>query len=199
MTPAHRARLLRRGLQLEYLTLVWNFVGTAIAITAGISAHSVALAGFGLDSAIEIAASLIVIWHLRGIHNGRERTALRSISIAFFALAAYVSVQSAGALWFGMRPGASLCGMVWLALTCAAMLALSAGKHVTGTQLGNQVLRTEARVTLVDAWLAGSVLLGMALNARFGWWWADPAAGFVIVFYGIVEGRHAWVEANAPR
>ena len=162
---AHRAHLLRLGLLLEYLTLVWSVVGTAIAIAAAIPAHSVALAGFGLDSAVEIGASLIVIWHLRAMHKDRERAALRAISLAFFALAAYIAVQSANALWFGARPGTSLLGKVWLALTCAAMLALAAAKHAAGTQLGNQVLKTEARVTLVDACLAGSVLLGLALNA----------------------------------
>jgi divalent metal cation (Fe/Co/Zn/Cd) transporter len=77
------------------------------------------------------------------------------------------------------------------------MLALAAGKNTTGNQLNNQVLKTEARVTLIDAYLAGSVLLGLGLNSLFGWWWADPLAGLVIVFYGFVESYHAWTEANS--
>lgn len=85
---------------------------------------------------------------------------------------------------------------MWLAVTFAAMLGLAAGKHRVGSKLNNQVLKTEARVTLVDACLAGSVLLGLVLNSLFGWWWADPLAGVVIVFYGILEGCHAWKEAN---
>lgn len=87
--------LLRRGLLLEYITLGWNVVGTVIVIAAAIAAHSVALAGFGLDSLVEIGASVVVVWHLRGIHKGREGVALRSISIAFFALAIYIAALSA--------------------------------------------------------------------------------------------------------
>lgn len=196
-TSAYRASLLRRGLLLEYLTLAWNICGTVVALVAAIPARSVALAGFGLDSAVEIGASLVVVWHLRGIHRGRERTALRSISIAFFILATYVAAQSAYALRFEVHPVASWPGMGWLALTCAAMFALAAGKHATGAALGNEVLKTEARVTRVDALLAASVLIGLALNAGFGWWWADSAAGLVIVCYGVIEGRHAWAEASA--
>jgi divalent metal cation (Fe/Co/Zn/Cd) transporter len=189
--------LLRRGLFLEYVTLGWNLVGTVIVIAAAIEANSVALAGFGLDSVVEIGASTVVIWQLRGIHDHREQIALRFISVAFFALAIYILAQSAHTLWFHVHPGTSPLGIVWLALTFAAMLALAAGKHTTGTQLNNQVLKTEARVTLIDAYLAGSVLLGLVLNAAFGWWWADPLAGLVIVFYGLLEGYHAWIEANA--
>jgi divalent metal cation (Fe/Co/Zn/Cd) transporter len=81
---------------------------------------------------------------------------------------------------------------VWLALTCLAMLALAYGKARTGAALGNPVLQTEARVTVVDAYLAGAVLVGLVLNALLGWWWADPLAGLVIVYYGIKEGWHAW-------
>ena len=189
--------LLRRGLLLEYITLGWNVVGTVIVIAAAIVAHSVALAGFGLDSLVEIGASTVVVWHLRGIHDRRERVALRLISIAFFALAIYILAQSTYSLWLRVHPSTSPLGIVWLAFTFAVMLALAAGKHTTGTKLNNQVLKTEARVTLIDAYLAGAVLLGLALNALLGWWWADPLAGLVIVFYGLLEGRHAWIEANA--
>ena len=86
--------LLRRGILLEYITLGWNVVGAAIVIFAAIIARSVALAGFGLDSLVEICASTVVIWQLRGIHDKREQRALRLISIAFFALAAYILAQS---------------------------------------------------------------------------------------------------------
>jgi len=188
--------LLRRGLHLEYITLGWNVVGTVVVIVAAIAAHSVALAGFGLDSLVEIGASTVVIWQLRGIHDKREKRALRLIGVAFFALAIYILSQSAHTLLLREHPSSSPLGILWLALTLAAMLALAAGKHTTGTALDNQVLQTEARVTLVDAYLAGSVLLGLVLNTLFRWWWADPLAGLVIVFYGFREGYHAWREAQ---
>jgi divalent metal cation (Fe/Co/Zn/Cd) transporter len=186
------ARLLKRGLLLEYLTLGWNVVGTVIVVAAAVAAHSVALAGFGLDSLIEIFASLVVVWQLKGIHQDRERPALRLIGAAFLLLAAYVLVQSARTLLTAARPASSPAGIAWLAATLVAMLLLAWGKHRTGTRLGNRVLLTEGRVTLVDAYLAAAVLAGLVLNALLGWWWADPLAGLVIVYYGAKEGWAAW-------
>ena len=190
-------KLLRRGLLLEYITLGWNVVGTVVVVVAAIAAHSVALAGFGVDSLIEVGASTVVIWQLKNTHNRqREQRALRLIAVSFFALAIYILAQSAHTLMLQIHPNTSMLGIGWLALTLAVMLALAAGKHKIGTQLDNLVLKTEARVTLVDAYLAGAVLLGLVLNSLLGWWRADPMAGLVIVFYGFVEGRHAWREAS---
>jgi divalent metal cation (Fe/Co/Zn/Cd) transporter len=186
------ATLLRRGLRLEYATLGWNVVGVGIVIAAAVAARSVALAGFGLDSLIEIFASVIVVWQLKGVNEDRERRALRLIGGAFFALAIYVFVQAAYVLVLQARPGTSLPGILWLAATLVAMLLLASGKRATGAHLGNAVLMTEAHVTLIDAYLAGAVLIGLVLNALFGWWWADPLAGLVIVYYGVKEGYAAW-------
>jgi divalent metal cation (Fe/Co/Zn/Cd) transporter len=190
-------RLLTRGLRLEYVTLVWNVVGAVVVVAAAMEAGSVALAGFGLDSAIEIFASLVVIWQLTDVDQGRERQALRLIGVAFVVLAAYVLVQAVAALISGARATPSPLGMVWLTATLLVMLLLAWGKHVTGKQLGNVVLTTEARVTLIDALLAAAVLAGLLLNAAFGWWWADPVAGLIIVYYGLVEGRAAWQSSAA--
>ncbi len=184
--------LIRRGLRLEYVTLGWNVVGAVVVLAAAWRSRSVALAGFGLDSLIEIFASVVVVWQLRNIGHEREGTALRLIGGAFFALALYVAAQSTYTLITRSHPERSPLGMAWLAATLAAMLLLAWGKLVTGRQLGNAVLLTEARVTLVNALLAGAVLAGLALNALFGWWWADPLAALVIVYYGIKEGRQAW-------
>jgi divalent metal cation (Fe/Co/Zn/Cd) transporter len=196
INSARSGDLLRRGLLLEYTTLAWNVVGTVVIVAAAIKARSVALAGFGLDSLIEIFASMIVVWQLKGTQERRERTALRSVAGAFVALAVYVLVQSAYTLATGVRPAPSISGMIWLALTVAAMLLLAGGKHVTGRQLGNPVLMTEARVTLVDAYLAAAVLVGVGLNGALGWWWADPVSGLVVVYYGFHEAREAWHHAR---
>jgi divalent metal cation (Fe/Co/Zn/Cd) transporter len=185
-------RLLRRGLRLEYLTLGWNVIGSVVVIVAAVAARSVALTGFGLDPLIEIFASVVVVWQLTGVSQARERQALRLIGGAFFALALYILGQSAVVLVAQAHPRHSGPGIVWLAATLAAMLLLSYGKRITGRQLGNAVLTTEARVTLIDAYLAAAVLVGLILNALAGWWWADPLAGLVIVYYGIREGRTAW-------
>jgi len=121
--------------------------------------------------------------------------ALKLIGTAFLLLAAYVLAQSLWTLWANVYPATSPLSIAWLVATLAAMLLLAWGKLVTGRQLGIPVLTAEARVTLIDAALAGAVLLGVGLNALFGWWWADPLAGLVIVYYGLKVGRAAWKHA----
>jgi divalent metal cation (Fe/Co/Zn/Cd) transporter len=186
--PVRRA-LLRRGFALEYATLAWNVVGIAVLAVAAVAARSVALAGFGLDSLIEIAASTVVIWELAGTGEERQRRGLRLIGAAFAALAAYLLVQSTVVLAAGYHPRHSVPGIIWTAVTAAAMFALAAGKARTGAALDNPVLRTEGRVTMIDGILATAVLAGLVLNATLGWWWADPAAGYVLVFYAAREVR----------
>jgi divalent metal cation (Fe/Co/Zn/Cd) transporter len=187
--PVRRSCLLRRGLRLEYATLAWNVVGVAVLAWAALSAHSVALAGFGLDSLIEIGASTVVVWELTGTGEDRQRRALRMIGGAFALLAAYLAVQSTVVLVTGHHAGRSVAGILWTGVTAAVMFALAFGKARTGAALNNLVLRTEGRVTCIDAILASAVLVGLALNAAFGWWWADPAAGYVLVYYALREAR----------
>jgi hypothetical protein len=190
MAPdAPRAALLRRGFVLEYVTLAWNVAGIIILAIAAVSARSVALAGFGLDSLIEIGASAVVIWELSGTGEDRQRRGLRLIGYAFAALAAYLLVQSTVVLATGYHPRHSVLGIAWTSVTAVAMFALAYGKARTGAALGNPVLQTEGRVTLIDGILATAVLLGLTLNAALGWWWADPAAGYVLVFYAAREVR----------
>src|SRR5258708_5483700 len=138
--------LLTRGLRLEYVTLGWNVVGVAIVVLAAMAAHSVALIGFGIDSLIEIFASVVVIWQLNGVEQNRERRALRLISVAFFALVGYIVIQSGHSLLTQSHADTSPLGIVWLTATLIAMLLLAWGKHQTGKALNNAVLLTEARV-----------------------------------------------------
>ncbi|HEY2505442.1 MAG TPA: cation transporter [Streptosporangiaceae bacterium] len=186
---ARRPVLVRRGFILEYLTLSWNVVGIVVLALAAISARSVALAGFGLDSLIEIGASTVVIWELSGSGEGRQRQGLRIIGYAFAALAIYLLIQSTIVLATADHPRHSPLGIAWTAATAAAMFGLAAGKARTGKALDNPVLRTEGRVTAIDGILAVAVLLGLALNITIGWWWADPVAGYVLVFYAAREVR----------
>jgi len=193
--PARQA-LLRRGFALEYGTLAWNVIGIVVLAIAAVSARSVALAGFGLDSLIEIGASTVVIWELSGTGEQRQRRGLRLIGTAFAALAAYLLVQSTVVLATGYHPRHSVPGIIWTGATAVVMVALAAGKVRTGAALGNPVLRTEGRVTLIDGILAAAVLLGLVLNAALGWWWADPAAGFVLVFYAAREVRDIFLTGH---
>ncbi|MDQ1582027.1 MAG: hypothetical protein QOF36_81 [Microbacteriaceae bacterium] len=181
--------LRRRGIALEWITLGWNVAGVLVLAVAAYLAASVALVGFGLDSLIEIGASTVVLWELSDTGEARRRLALRLIGIAFLALAAYLVVQSGAALIFRHHAIASPGGMLWTAITAVAMFVLAAAKTNTGRALGNPVLEAEGRVTFVDGLLATAVLLGLLLNGLFGWWWADPVAGLVIVYYAVREAR----------
>jgi divalent metal cation (Fe/Co/Zn/Cd) transporter len=181
--------LLRRGRLLELATLGWNVVGIVVLGFAAVAARSIALAGFGLDSLIEIGASTVVLWELAGTGEERQRRALRLIGAAFVALAVYLAVQSTWVLVIGFRPHHSVAGIVWTAVTAAVMFALAAGKARTGRALGNPVLETEGRVTTIDGLLAVAVLVGLVLNAALGWWWADPLAAYALVYYAVREAK----------
>jgi divalent metal cation (Fe/Co/Zn/Cd) transporter len=147
------------------------------------------LAGFGLDSLIEIGASTVVLWELAGIAHERQRRALQMIGVAFAALAIYLAVQSTIVLLARYHPRHSVLGIAWTALTAAVMFVLAARKTRAGAALNNTVLRTEGRITMIDAILATAVMIGLALNNFLGWWWADPMAGFVLVSYAVREAH----------
>jgi divalent metal cation (Fe/Co/Zn/Cd) transporter len=186
---ARHTVLLHRGFRLEYATLGWNVIGLVVLAITAITARSVALAGFGLDSLIEIAASIVVIWELSDTQQDRQRRALRLIALAFTLLAVYLTIQSTLVLATGFHPGHSTAGIAWTALTAAVMFALAAGKARTGTALDNPVLTAEGRVTKTDGILATAVLAGLLLNTTLGWWWADPATGYVLTCYAAREVR----------
>ncbi len=158
-----------------------------VLIVLARTTSSVALVGFGLDSLIEIGASAVVLWELSGTGEARQARALRLIGVAFVLLAAYLLVQSVAALLVGHHATPVVGGIAWTAATAVVMFALAALKTRTGRALGDPVLATEGRVTFIDGLLATAVLLGIALDLALGWWWADPVAGLVIVFYAARE------------
>ena len=185
------ARLLSRGRKLEAATLGWNIVGVFVLAFAAVQARSVALAGFGLDSLIEIGASTVVLWELADVSQDRQRRAMRLIGFAFLGLAVYLGIQSTVVLIAGFHPHHSPLGIIWTGVTAAVMFALAFGKARTGAALDNPVLRAEGRITMIDGILATAVLCGLVLNAVAGWWWADPLAGYVLLFYAIREARES--------
>ena len=191
LDPA-RSKLLARGRHLEFVTLGWNVIGVVVLASSAIAARSVALAGFSLDSLIEIVASTVVLWELADVAEQRRRKAMKLIGMAFTALAVYLALQSTVVLAAGFHPRHSVVGIIWTGVTALAMFVLAAGKAQTGDALGNPVLRTEGRVTFIDGVLASAVLVGLVLNAAAGFWWADPAAGYVLVYYGAREAYAAF-------
>lgn len=192
--PVRDRQLLARGVLLERITLAWNVVGIAVLTVAALQARSVALAGFGLDSLIEIGASTVVLWELAGTGEDRQQRALRLIGAAFVGLAVYIAIQSTVLLATGHHARHSALGIAWTAVTAAVMFTLAARKARTGRAIANPVLITEGRVTFIDGVLAASVLVGLAANASAGWWWADPVAAYVIVFYGAREAHAIFSE-----
>ena len=176
---------------MEAATLGWNVIGVFVLAFAAVQARSVALAGFGLDSLIEIGASAVVLWELADVNHERQRRAMRLIGFAFAGLALYLGIQSTIVLIVGIRPHHSPVGIGWTAVTALVMFGLAAGKASTGAALGNPVLWAEGRITMVDGILATAVLVGLVLNAALGWWWADPLAGYVLLYYSIREAREA--------
>jgi divalent metal cation (Fe/Co/Zn/Cd) transporter len=183
------ARLLGRGRWLEAATLAWNVVGVVVLALAAVQARSVALAGFGLDSLIEIGASIVVLWELADIHKVRQHRAMRLIGVAFVGLALYLAVQSTIVLVVGFHSRHSPLGIAWTGVTAFVMFGLALGKARTGMALDNPVLRAEGRITSIDGILATAVLVGLVLNALAGWWWADPIAGYVLLYYAAREAR----------
>jgi divalent metal cation (Fe/Co/Zn/Cd) transporter len=187
MTGAvRRPTLVRRGLWLNYLTIGYNTIEAVVSLAAGLVAGSVALIGFGVDSAIEVTASLAAQWRLRSdLHLDRrervERLTSRVIGGSFLALAAYVAIDSVTTLWQREAPRPSLLGLIILALSALVMPVLARAKRNVAQGLESRALKAEAMQTSVCAYLSVIALAGVALNTFLGWWWADPAAALLMV------------------
>jgi divalent metal cation (Fe/Co/Zn/Cd) transporter len=192
------ARLRRRGFRLEYATMTWMAAEAGVAITAGLLAASIALVGFGLDSVIELLSATIVIWQLRGEIAGQDRQtrALRLIGVTFFALAAYLTIDSIRDLATRAQPGQSVPGLAVTAAALVVMPVLAVAKRRTGQQLGNRTLVADSAETAFCAFTAAATLLGVGLNAWLGWWWADPAAALTIAALAVKEGIECWEQEH---
>ncbi|MEU4220514.1 cation transporter [Actinoplanes sp. NPDC026623] len=190
---ARRSALTRRVRLLVAATITYNTVEAVVAITAGTLASSTALLGFGLDSVIEVSSAAAVAWQFSGSdHERRERTALRIIAISFFALATYVTVDSVRALIGADRAEHSTIGLALAALSLLVMPVLSAAQRRAGRELGSASAVADSKQTLLCTYLSAVLLVGLAVNSLFGWWWADPLAALVIAAVAVKEGREAW-------
>lgn len=205
-SSARRVLLARRVRLLVAATISYNVIEAIVAITAGTLASSTALIGFGLDSVIEVSSAAAVTWQFSGPeYERRERAALRIIAVSFFALAAYVGVESVRALLDGDRAGHSTVGLVLAGVSLAVMPVLSAAQRRAGRELGSASAVADSKQTLLCTYLSAVLLVGLAVNSLFGWWWADPAAALVIAAVAVKEGREAWrgdaccTPASAPR
>jgi divalent metal cation (Fe/Co/Zn/Cd) transporter len=188
-----QAVLSRRVRLLVTATITYNVIEAVVAIAAGSLAGSTALIGFGLDSVIEVASAAAVAWQFSGADpEARERTALKVIALSFYALAAYVSVESVRTLTGADPARHSTTGIVLAAVSLLVMPVLSYLQRRAGRELGSASAVADSRQTLLCTYLSGVLLLGLALNSLLGWSWADPLAALVIAGAAVHEGRKAW-------
>jgi len=186
---ANRAKLL------SWLSLAWMTVEGAVAIAAGIVAGSIALIGFGLDSAIEGFASVVIVWRFTGnrmFSDAAEERAQKLVAIQFFILAPYVAVESIRALAGGEHPEPSTVGIALAIASIVIMPMLAIAKQRIADQIGSAATKGEGRQNMLCAYLAGALLVGLVGNAAFGAWWLDPLVGLLIVALAVKEGREAW-------
>jgi divalent metal cation (Fe/Co/Zn/Cd) transporter len=191
-----RVRAVRHGQWLTWATLGYNSLEGLLSVGAGLLAGSVALIGFGVDSFIEVTASVAAIWRLRVDPDPRrravvERRALRVIGLCFLALAAYVIVEAVKSVILRTTPTQSLIGIAIAAVSLVVMPLLAQAKRKVANALGSRAIRAEARQTDICMYLSAILLGGLGLNALFGWWWADPIAALVMAPFIAWEGREA--------
>jgi divalent metal cation (Fe/Co/Zn/Cd) transporter len=195
LQPADRARLARTARLLAWAGIGWHVIEFGIAVVAGLAASSIALVGFGVDSAIEALAGLVVVWLFasgRSASPTAERRAQHLIAASFFVLAAYIGVEAGRSLLGGDQPSTSLVGIGLAAFTAPAMPLLARAKTRLGSQLGSAATISEASQTMLCAYLSVALLVGLGANALFGWWWADPVTGLVIAAVAVKEGIEGW-------
>ncbi|MDQ3573742.1 MAG: cation transporter [Actinomycetota bacterium] len=200
--PAHlvtggRPAAVTRARRLNRLTLGWNVVEGVVALGAGMAAGSVSLIGFGLDSVIEVSASLALAWRLHQEGRGGcmaeyDRRATRAIAVSFAALAGYVWFQATRDLLGGAEPEASVVGVVLAAVSLAVMPVLARAKRRLAPALGSRAAASEADQTRLCALLSAVVLVGLGLNAVLGWWWADPVAALALGVVAAGEAVRTW-------
>jgi divalent metal cation (Fe/Co/Zn/Cd) transporter len=188
-------RLAQRAKWLSWASLGYMALEGAVAIVAGIVAGSIALLGFGIDSAIEGFASVVIVWRFTGsrvLSEGAERKAQKLVAIQFFVLAPYVAVEAIRSLANGDRPEVSIVGIALAATSVVVMPLLGRAKQRIGTRIRSSATASEGKQNLLCAYLAAALLIGLLGNALFGAWWLDPVVALFIAYVAVQEGREAW-------
>jgi len=195
-----RDALLRRGRALEWFTLGWNVIEGVVAVTAAVLAGSVVILGFGIDSFVECASSVVLLWRLHA--EGAATTAVRIeridrrahqlVGASLFLLAAYILFDGGKALWLREHAEGSVAGLVVAAVSIPVMLQLARVKRRVAAQLESRALAADSFQTTACMWLSVITLVGAGANAALGWWWADPAAAIAMTYFLVKEGREAW-------
>lgn len=188
-------RLARRAKLLSWASLAYMGLEGVVAVVAGIVAGSIALIGFGIDSAIEGFASVVIVWRFTGwrtLSEEAERKAQKLVAIQFFILAPYVGLEAIRSLINADRPEESIVGIALAASSLVVMPLLGRAKQRIGRRIGSSATASEGKQNLLCAYLAAALLVGLLGNALFGAWWLDPVVALLIAYVAVQEGREAW-------
>ena len=181
-----RTTVVRHGRRLEYFTIAWNAAEGLVAVVAGAIAGSISLLGFGIDSFIEVTSGSVLLWRMSvdaqvQRRELNERRALRIVGVCFLLLAAYIAYESVLDLWSRRAPEHSIPGIILACISLVVMPLLSRAKRKVGRALGSAAMHADAKQAEFCTYLSAILLAGLLLNALSGWWWADPAAGLIMV------------------
>lgn len=182
------SRLYKKALLFEYLTIAWNVFEGVASVTVGLLSGSVALVAYGLESSVEVFASSLVVWELKGTSKKREEIALKLIGLAYLVVSAYIFIHAIESILKGQHPQASLLGIILIVVTAVIMVALGFTKLNIGKHMESPTVLADAKFTLIDAALSITVLVGLVFNALFGFWWLDQALALFISGVAFREG-----------
>lgn len=177
-----------RALRLEYLTISWNVLEGVISMLLGVLAGSVSLFAYGLESSVEVFASSVTVWELKGTGKGREKKALKMIGYAYLVVSLYVFIDASKSLFEGHHAEQTPFGITFMIITVIVMLILGLLKNDVGKKLKDSVVIADAKFTLIDAALSSTVLIGLLLNLLLGWWWTDQALALFLAGAAFREG-----------
>jgi len=199
-----QAMQVKKGINIEIVSILWMIIEAAVAIGAGVAAHSLALTAFGADSIIELVAGGILLWRLYVEAGGAslervkqaEKRAAWVVGVALLALAVYIVGMAGYDLWTRTGSESSMLGLGLAIASGIIMPYLSRAKKAIGTQIGSKALRADGSCSIVCAYMAWTLIVGLILTALVGWWWLNALAGLALVYFVVKEGIEAIQEAR---
>ncbi|MBA3947015.1 MAG: cation transporter [Herpetosiphonaceae bacterium] len=205
--PHEHSRLLRAGVNIELVTIIWMVIEAAVAIGAGVLAHSVLLTAFGIDSVIELVTGGVLLWRLLTEARAHSLAAVeqaenRAAWVAGLGLAllcVYVVVTALAELLIRNKPETSLVGIGLSLIALLIMPILAWRKRTIAAAIGSAALRGDAACSITCAYLSATLLVGLGLNTMLGWWWADGVASLILLYWLVPEAREALDNAHAGR
>jgi divalent metal cation (Fe/Co/Zn/Cd) transporter len=181
-------KLYKKALLFEYLTIVWNLFEGVSCVALGIISGSISLSAYGLESSVEVFASSVVVWDLKGAKKDREDIALKLIGAAYLVVSLYIFIDAVKTILEGHRPEKTTIGIIFMIATVIVMLILGLAKKDIGKKIQSTTVLADAKFTLIDGALASAVLIGLLFNAVFGWWWMDAALALFLSGVAFREG-----------